>query len=665
MSKKNQTICIVIAALLLVAISVVGVITYRNKEVVPAASMEELSVGISYGDVYKQIKLWKAEDGIMYCFLPSNSLNYKIQFSNLPTDAKVTLDGKVMDSSDNLSKLGNLLTSDHELTFAKEGSEEQKATLKVLSSSDTATLYIDTESGSLEHLWELQENYESAMMVLYDAEGHLNYNGHLERISGRGNSTFDLTDKKGYSLKFNKDVSLLTMDASEKWVLLGNAFDDSKIRNKLIMDYYREYSSIPAPDSRYVDLYLNGEYFGNYLLCHFAGDSVKFDAESDLERKMDAVNTKVSRERIQEYVNEDGTLKGYLGLNEPQDITGGYVIEANGVARDRFRCGFTTNHGIYYEVVYPNNATVRQVEYIRDYMNEAEGALYAEDGKNPDTGKSYSDYIDLESWAEKYVADQLFADVDKNLTNRGVFFYKLSDSVDKHLFSGPAWDYDLSIGRNTFDKVFRDDPTYPVMNVGAYSEILAEKEDVKEHIKNRFNGSVAVYLQDDMSACVRDLYAMTDDSTAMDRLRWPVQYGRYENRDSEADYIRWYFNERFAFLDDLWCKGGVYHTVTFLDQSGNPCEQYSVKHGERIRTIPKVSSMGAIFAGWTSNGEDVLYDGMPVFEDMTFKSEWIDIDLLLLNGLELGDAELEDIDIETLEALLERAKQLQGEAKED
>jgi hypothetical protein len=626
--------------------------------------MEELTVGISYGDVYRQIRLWKSEDGTMYCFLPSNSLNYTIGFANLPTDGKVTLDGKTMNHSVNLSKVENLLTSDHELVFAKEGKEEQKAVLKVLCSSQIATLYLDTESGSTEYIFEHQENAEGAMMVLYDEEGHLDYNGHLVSVSGRGNSTFTLTDKKGLSLKFDKDVSLLKMDSGKKWVLLGNPFDDSKIRNKLILDYFREYSSIPASESKYADVYLNGEYVGNYLLCHFASDCVKMDPKSDLEGRMDAVNTKVSRGKIQEYVNEDGTLKGYLGLNEPKDITGGYVIEANGVARDRFRCGFTTNHGIYYEVVYPNNATVRQVEYIRDYMNEVEGALYSEDGINPETGKSYAEYMELQSWAEKYVADQMFADVDKNATNRGVFFYKFSNAVDSRLYTGPAWDYDLSLGRNTFDKVFRDDPTYPVMNTGAYGSILSEKEDVRELIGEYLNNQVSEYIQDDMSACVRDLFRTTQDSVTMDRIRWSRQYGRYESRDAEGDYIRWYFNERYAFLDDLWCQGAEYHTVTFLDQSGNICEQYSVKHGEGIRTIPKVSSLGAIFAGWKSNGEDVLYEGMPVFEDMTFESQWIDIELLLLNGLELGDADLEDIDAETLEALLERVKQLQGNTEE-
>ena len=101
--------------------------------------------------------------------------------------------------------------------------------------------------------------------------------------------------------------------------------------------------------------------------------------------------------------------------------------------------------------------------------------------------------------------------------------------------------------------------------------------------------------------------------------------------------------------------------ITFLDENGNSFEQYSVKHGETIREIPKPTSVKAVFMGWKYNGEDVLYEGMPVYEDMTFESQWMDIDILLLNGVQLGDAELEDIDIETLEALLKRAKELQNE----
>ena len=95
-----------------------------------------------------------------------------------------------------------------------------------------------------------------------------------------------------------------------------------------------------------------------------------------------------------------------------------------------------------------------------------------------------------------------------------------------------------------------------------------------------------------------------------------------------------------------------YKRIVRPDYLGMPSSQHVdvIKHA--ISVIEPTGEFGNILVVILAN-------------NVTIKSEWIDIDLLLLNGLELGDAELEDIDIETLEALLERAKQLQGEAKED
>ena len=109
-------------------------------------------------------------------------------------------------------------------------------------------------------------------------------------IKVRGNSTA-LADKKAYNITFNKKKDLFGLSSAfdgtgagaKKWSLLANAFDKSLIRNKLALDLNTAFGIPFTSQSRFVDLYLNGRYMGNYLLVESveAGtDRVNIDSEN-------------------------------------------------------------------------------------------------------------------------------------------------------------------------------------------------------------------------------------------------------------------------------------------------------------------------------------------------------------------------------------------------
>jgi len=91
------------------------------------------------------------------------------------------------------------------------------------------------------------------------------------KIRGRGNSTWtDLvnSDKYPYRIKFNKKQELLGADFAnaKDWVLLANAGDKSLLRNATSYAVGK-YIGMPfCPAVQFVDLYLNGEYRGNYQI---------------------------------------------------------------------------------------------------------------------------------------------------------------------------------------------------------------------------------------------------------------------------------------------------------------------------------------------------------------------------------------------------------------
>ena len=129
-----------------------------------------------------------------------------------------------------------------------------------------ATVYIDTESGNMDYIHENKENKESGKISIYTSVEGIDYSGDLTSIKGRGNNTWDEFEKKPYNIELQNESNLLGMGKASQWVLLANADDHSNLRNKLVYDFSDEIGLEFSPDSRWVDLYLNGEYAGLYLL---------------------------------------------------------------------------------------------------------------------------------------------------------------------------------------------------------------------------------------------------------------------------------------------------------------------------------------------------------------------------------------------------------------
>ena len=144
---------------------------------------------------------------------------------------------------------------------------------------------------------------------------------------------------------------------------------------------------------------------------------------------------------------EEGNRKGVELPVQPRRMTGGYLLERD--VRGKYMgeiSGFeTTLLCDPYTIKDPKYASRAEVDYISGLVNEMEKAVTAQDGINPDTGKSYLDYIDLESYAQKYIVEELCKNNGGGATSS--FFYKPEDEISTKLFAGPVWDYDKAYGR--------------------------------------------------------------------------------------------------------------------------------------------------------------------------------------------------------------------------
>lgn len=663
----NQIKSIVISCLLCIlsVVAAAGVLLVIYKNVMPvsalAVSIDQLELSVDFPAGERRIHIWKDPGGIFYFFLPSGAEDYRIDFCNLGADSRLQLDSDIFNlDNSTIYSLEYSKFYEMELSISQEGQPVERGQVMFLRSKGIPSLFIDTVSGSMEAVHSDKEVKEEASIWLIDAEGNREYSGAIEYIKSRGNSTF-AAEKKPYQIKLLKNVSLLGMPSAKKWILLANAYDDTLIKNEMIFRFAERYTAVPSIRGEYVDLYLNGEYAGNYYLCEKVEVGKNRLNITDLEEKTEQVNFQRSYENAVLYVSDDGRIKATSGIQNPEDITGGYLLEH--ILKNEYETAenaFMTNGGHCYAIISPDPATVEQAQYICNYFNEMELAMIQEDGIHPETGKHFSEYLDIDSWTSKYLTEEVFHNVDSATIS--MFFYKDSDGVDPHIFSGPMWDYDAALGGLGAGAFSIYDP-YQIGNLGIYVQELMRHQEVCQQVYNKFEQYVLPYVEYLASADVYNLSMKIRASVEMNRIRWPDKPAYYSDARAKRDWLVNFLELKVDFLRQYWLEDEDFCTVTFLHYGGGVYAKYRVKRGEYLDSAPVISTYIAIFNGWyTVDGGTIFDSRRPILQDVTYESRWIPVDIILENTLDLSGMDVSQVDAEVLQSIVDKIRQLQKEA---
>jgi len=457
-----------------------------------------------------------------------------------------------------------------------------------LKSNQLPTLYITTETGTMDKLNADKTYSEAGTYELVSPSGISLFSDKLTSISARGNQTF-LYDKKSYQIDLAQPESILGMNESDTWILLSNVLDSSYIRNKLTYDMAVQAGMEGSPHSEYIDVYFNGEYSGMYLLTEkieFAENRLDYD---DLESANITANNN-NLKKFPAYILEDHKQKGFQLLNNPIDITGGYLIEHD--YSDKYtdaKSGFTTESGEKYVLKNPTHASVEEIEYISSYMQEIEDAIMAPDGINPTTGKHYSEYIDMDSWADKYIVEEISRNNGGGATSS--YFYKPSDSVSEKVFGGPVWDYDKAYGNfHSYNQNTRD-LSYLTLHI-SYTNwfyYLYQHEDFVYTVKRNYEEKFSDYLGVMASEKIDEYLSSISDSALLDNARYSYIYKELDYVENPLDYIglaksiRQFIQERKDFLDEVWIENKNVVNLHFYENSNRTV---GIIEGETLQNFP-------------------------------------------------------------------------------
>ena len=290
-------------------------------------------------------------------------------------------------------------------------------TLRLMRSSAEGAIYINNPNADgkgtdlMTYLNDNKSNSANATGAIVTPDGKLD-NTEIKKIKGRGNTSWD-KPKKGYNITYNAKVGIAGMPKNKKYSILPNYQDDSLSRNRFLYDLSDAVGLPYASDSRYVDFYVNGFYWGSYQMAE------KIEAGS--------LVTDVDDEA---YLNEDGSVK--------EDFP--FILEVDASAGD----------GDYWFSAKNMKLTIKAPEIeegepgyneVKDYAKAKFEAFYNATSVSGDLAA----VADIDSVAKLYMINELGKNWDSGVSST-FFTYKQDESGAYKFYGSPVWDYDNSLG---------------------------------------------------------------------------------------------------------------------------------------------------------------------------------------------------------------------------
>ena len=583
---RRKVIFIVVMTALLLAVA--AILLFMQAEDTEVEITCPLKFFVSCESGAREISAWYSKkDGTYYVFLPSYA-----DLSNTVAEVSYGNDIILGDSpiAGGESCKNYALNEKYDLKYDFDESVNSK--LEFVRSANIAAMYIETASGSMQYVDAEKGNKESGSITVIKSNGELDYSGELNYIKTRGNTSL-IFSKKPYSIRLHDAGDLLGMGKAEKWILLADYRDKSHIRNKFVYDFAGEVGLQYSPDCEWVDLYLNGEYAGLYLLTEkneIAENRIEIDEPTG------NVNSSfvVSRELEDRLISQDYT----------------YVKTETGQAL---------------RVHQPDNATKGHLGEIKTLFQEIENAIISSDTER------LTDYIDLDSWVRKYILEEVTENFDAIIISS--FYYRNNASVDSKVYAGPVWDYDGALGfvsdnPNCFiaNRLYTRTSRYPLeTRYAPWFYCLYHNEIFYNRIKSLYESDFLPVLNESIEKI--DAYAeRISSSRRMDGIR----YNYDGESDLQVEEIKDFLAKRIEFLNSAWIDGVNYCNIYLDSQLSDTYSTYAVVNGETFDELPALEkSEYGEFLGWYYEGTNEPYDNTaPVTEDLYLYARWSNQGLL-------------------------------------
>ncbi len=403
------------------------------------------------------------------------------------------------------------------------------------------------------------------LFCITDKNGNVEYKNDAEAYGDfkvRGNTTTDYK-KQPFQMKFSKKQDLFGMGNAKSWVLLANYLDQSNIRNS-VMYKIGELLGMDTCAFKSVDLYINGEYYGIYLLCEkvqIQPNRVNiYELEKDNELLNPSLRGYTAKVTTGALINET-VITEYQYVKDvinPPDISGGYLIELDNNYYKDEKCYFKTSNGNAYVIKSPEYASKEQVEYIARVFAEMEEAIYSPTGKNS-RGLHYSQYADIDSLVYAYIMAELGRNWDAGSSS--MYFYKDRDMDGKFtkVVKGPLWDCDNTLGNMLKNNADSAEGFWAKSR--SFWSALTKHDYFNYKVTEAFSALYPTLIEMTLEGgFISEQVKEIGSSIVMERARWNSDdyskwpmYGDYVFKD--VHYDTWQSSQTFQFINGSYSNG--------------------------------------------------------------------------------------------------------------
>lgn len=495
------------------------------------------------------IRLNPTSDSIFYiACMPSEvsaHRSLRLSFSHFRT---LEIDGKTFRSGDEIYEYASSI-KDEPVTmrlFAPRGELLYDGYVQFMFATSVPTMYLTTSENAIdivdETAYEAAEKpHVGSTMMITAPDGSIDVVTDAD-IYRHGNTSFDYFDQKPYNLGLQNKMSLLGMPPGRKWVLKSNGqYTTVLMKNRAAFEIARQMGMDSAPESRYINLYINGRYMGLYLLC----------------------------QNIQ--------APEFLGSGRV-----GALIERD--VKYEMRPQSFVAEGMGMTIHYPEGMTSEEISGTEAAFTRALEAV--------SSGSDPAQYLDMQSFLQMYMLQDYLVQTD--IDGDSLYFYIGSDGL---IHAGPVWDFDCSAGHITSGP-YHDDLTirsryfndFGALFFKALEHSESFRSEASKYYTKSFSPLVRRYLSDGFAPEAAEL----ESSLKMSLLACDMYPVDKETDDSPEELQRW-LGSRGHFLDNYYNDEDSYDLVKFVFTWGSMTA--AVKHGSTVGPLPDDAHPG--------NNEDI------------------------------------------------------------
>ena len=388
-------------------------------------------------------------------------------------------------------------------TLAEDGRDVINASLSVIDNSD-------------------RNNHPSDEAALV-TETEIRVRGHSSRLFEKSPYQLKFVDEKGE----DAPAEVMGMSAHNEWVLYGPYLDKSLVRNYMWYNISGEIMEW-APNVRYCEVILNGEYRGLYLMIETISDGEDCRLNlSDSEQNMKIAGYLLRGDRTtEEDLESIRDIYSYLErmLTLRTDILIRYPKRANLTEEMR-----------------------REIEL--DYA-EFEKALYSYDYDTDEYG--YWNYIDVNNFVDYFLINEFSINADAG--RYSTYLYK--DMTGKYKLA--VWDFNNACDNYPADPL----PPYGLeMNSHTWYFMLCKSEDFVERVMKRYEElRSTVFSEDYLMNYIDETLEFLGPAMERNNQRWneaitqweplsPVSRNVYSSEEAVQQLKEW-LRERGDWLDE-------------------------------------------------------------------------------------------------------------------